>query len=122
METEDRRRHLRCQVGKKLTGRITSNHDASVLDMSLGGALIEHSNLVRPGTLAFLTLSVDGHEVSLRCRVLRSAIYRYEVRFTGERVQVYRSGLEFSGLSEEAQRLLEKSIESLTRMKASLTA
>jgi c-di-GMP-binding flagellar brake protein YcgR len=122
VETEDRRRHLRCQVGKRLTGRITSNHEASILDMSLGGALIEHSNLVRPGTLAFLTLSVDGQEVSLRCRVLRSAIYRYEVRSTGEREHVYRSGLEFSKLSEEAQQLLDESIESFARMEASLTA
>lgn len=112
-EMGDRRRYLRRQVGKRLTGRITSNHKASILDMSLGGALIEHSNLVRPGTLAFFTIFVDGQEVSLRCRVVRSAIYRSEVRLTGEHEQIYRTGLEFSAVSEDSRRVLDDGIDSL---------
>lgn len=116
LETKDRRRHLRCQLGKRLTGRITSNHEASILDMSPGGALIEHSNLVRPGTLSFLTLSIDGQEVSLRCHIVRSAIYRYEVLPTGEREHVYRTGLEFSAVSEDARRLLDESLDPLSSL------
>ena len=118
MEKEDRRRHLRYQMGKKLTGWITSNRQASILDISQGGALIEHTNLVRPGTLSFLTICVDGQDVSLRCRVVRSALYRYEVRPNGEREHVYRTGLEFSSLSEDAQRLLDESLDSLENVKA----
>lgn len=117
VETEDRRRHLRCQMGKRLTGWMTSNRQASILDISRGGALIEHTNLVRPGTLSFLTICVDGQEVSLRCRVLRSAIYRYEVLPNGEREHVYRTGLEFSPLSKDAQRLLDESLKSFESMK-----
>ncbi|MFQ5802066.1 MAG: PilZ domain-containing protein [Candidatus Methylomirabilales bacterium] len=116
METGDRRRHLRWHVGKRVTGRITSNHKASILDISLGGALIEHSNLVRPGTLSFLTFSVDGKDVSLRCRVVRSAIYRYEVQLSGEREHIYRTGLEFSSVSEDARRLLDESVDSLSSL------
>jgi len=81
-----------------------------------GGALIEHSNLVRLGTLSFLTLSIDGQEVSLRCRAVRSAIYRYELRPTGEREHVYRTGLEFSAVSEDARRLLDESLDPLSSL------
>lgn len=95
---------------------MTSNHEASILDISLGGALIEHSKLVRPGTLSFLTFSVDGHEVTLRCRVIRSAIYRYEVQPSGERGHVYRTGLEFSAASEDVRRLLDESLASLASL------
>ncbi|MFQ5988285.1 MAG: PilZ domain-containing protein [Candidatus Methylomirabilales bacterium] len=108
VETGERRHHLRSQVGKRLTGRIFSNRKASILDISLGGALIEHSNLVRLGTLSFLTVSGNGQEVTLRCRVIRSAIYRYEVRPTGDREHVYRTAVEFSVPSEDFRRLLHE--------------
>lgn len=122
MQTEDKRRHIRCHVGKRLTGRIHSNDEAFILDISRGGALIEHTNLIRPGTLSFLTLSVDGYEVSLTCRVIRSALYRYEVRPTGEREHVYRTGLEFSAFSEDSRRLLDESLDAIEKMKTPLTA
>lgn len=106
----DRRRHLRWRVGEGLRGRIASKNEASILDISLGGALIEHSNLVRPGTLSFLTLLLRGQEVSLRCRVVRSAIYRFEVWPTGEQEHLYRTGVEFLALSEDSRQMLDKYI------------
>ncbi len=109
----DRRRHLRWRVGEGLTGRIASQNEASILDISLGGALVEHSNLVRPGTLSFLTLLLRGQEVNLRCRVVRSAIYRFETWPTGEQEHLYRTGVEFLALSEDSQRMIDKYINFL---------
>ena len=109
----DRRRYLRWRVGEGLTGRIASKNEVSILDISLGGALIEHSNLVRPGTLSFLTLLLRGREVSLRYRVVRSGIYRYETWPTGEQEHLYRTGVEFLAVSEDSRRVLDKYINFL---------
>lgn len=109
----DRRRHLRWRVGEGLTGRIASKNEASILDISLGGALVEHSNLVRPGTLSFLTLLLRGQEVNLRCRVVRSAIYRFKTWPTGEQEHLYRTGVEFLALSEDSRRVIDKYINFL---------
>ncbi len=85
----------------------------SFINISLGGALVEHSNVVQPGSLAFLTLSFSGEEEALKCRVVRSFVHRYEVLASGERGLVYRSGVEFLDASEPSLRLIDKSIESV---------
>jgi hypothetical protein len=83
--------------------------------MSLGGIFIEHSALLLPGTLSFLTLSVHEREVSLPCRVVRSTIHRFEVYPSGEQTRTYRTGLKFVALSDESRRLLAAYIEELTQ-------
>ena len=112
MQTGERRRHLRWRLRKRLTGRISSDHKIAILDISLGGALIEHANPVRPGTVSFLTVSAAEQEITLRCRVSRSAIYRYEVRPTGVREHVYRTAVEFSAPSPDFRRLLHEITDS----------
>lgn len=111
----DRRRYLRWRVLGKSTGRIAPNHKASLLEISQGGALIEHANLIRPGTVSSLTLSASKQEISLRCRVVRSLVYRHAVWPTGEQDHVYRTGLEFLALSEDSQQLIDEYIEILRR-------
>ena len=78
----------------------------SVIDISLGGALIEHTSPVEPGVISFLNVLFPGHEVILKSRVVRSAIYRSEVRATGGHGHVYRTGLEFLDISEASLRLI----------------
>lgn len=103
----ERRRHDRLVVGGKTKGRVTAVYDASLLDISVGGALIEHAHIVRPGTISYLILNLLGREVSLGCRVVRSVVYRFEVGPDGERILVYRTGLEFVDLSDETLRVID---------------
>lgn len=109
----DSRRHPRWQVRNQLEGRIAPNHKASLLNISLGGALIEHPNLVRPETVLFLTLFILKREISLRCRVVRSLVYRYAHWPSGEQDLLYRTGLEFLALSETSQKVIDEYIGSL---------
>jgi len=55
---EDRRRHFRWRASGP-DGWIAPSHKISLRDISRGGALIEHSHLVRPGTHLFMTLLVS---------------------------------------------------------------
>lgn len=108
----DRRCHFRWEA----TGTETSigpHHEASLLNLSEGGVLMEHSHPVRPGTVLLLTLSVPGDQITLRCRVVRSSEHRYEVWPTGERQHVYRTGLEFLEIPEDSRVLLDKYIDLL---------
>jgi hypothetical protein len=45
--------------------------------------------------------------------VVRSSEHRFEVRLTGEREHVYRTGLEFLGIPEDSRVLLDKYIDLL---------
>ncbi|MGH7479270.1 MAG: hypothetical protein ACREJ8_06745, partial [Candidatus Methylomirabilales bacterium] len=50
-ESATRRQFARFFVGGKAKGRVTAIYDAVVLNLSIGGSLIEHAHVVRPGTL-----------------------------------------------------------------------
>jgi len=110
----DRRRYPRFVIGGRAKGRVTSVYEASLLDISLGGVLIEHAQIVRPGTLSYLILRLKGREMSLRCRVIRSMVHRLEAASAGERLLIYQTGLEFVEPSGETQQLLSDYIASTT--------
>jgi hypothetical protein len=61
----------------------------------------------------FLTILVNEQEVRLKCRVVRSEVQSYEVWPTGKKEHVYRTGLEFLGLSENSQGLISEYIDLL---------
>ncbi len=110
----DRRQHPRFTVAGKATGRVTAVHDASLVDISFGGVLIEHSQVVRPGTTSSLDLDLEGKRLRLRCRVIRSVVNRIELQPDGEQALIYHTGLEFLDLSEETRQVISDYIHSIT--------
>lgn len=110
----DRRQHRRFTVAGKATGRVTAVHDASLVDISFGGVLIEHSQVVRPGTTSSLDLDLEGKRLRLMCRVIRSVVNRIELQPDGEQALIYHTGLEFLDLSEETRQVISDYIQSIT--------
>ena len=78
-------------------GRINGIVEVSVLNLSLGGTLIKHAEVVRPDTIVHLVLILAGRETRLRCRVIWSAIHRAEVQPDGEQELIFMTGLDFLG-------------------------
>ena len=109
----DRREHPRFTVAGKATGRVSAVHDASLVDVSFGGVLIEHSQVVRPGTTSSLDLDLEGKRLRLRCRVIRSVVNRIELQPDGEQALIYRTGLEFLHPSDETRQVISNFIRSI---------
>jgi hypothetical protein len=109
----EKRRYTRFPVGGRIKGRVRAFYEASVMNVSLGGALIEHDQIIRPGSTSFLLLFLHGHPVSLRCHVTWSRVDRPELQPDGEKALIFRSGLEFLDPTEEAQQSLSDYIDSL---------
>lgn len=102
----DRRRFRRWRARGWLTGWIGDGLKVSVTDISKAGALIEHPATIRLGTICVLTLSLRGEKARVKCRVVRSAIYRYEAWPSGERNYVYRTGLELLDVPEASLQVI----------------
>lgn len=102
----DRRRFRRCRAGGWLSGWIDDRRKVSVSDLSKGGVLIEHPDTIQPGTTLVLTLSLRGERVRVKCRVVRSAIYRYETWPPGERTYVYRTGLQLVDVPDASSQMI----------------
>ena len=105
-ESLGRRQHARFVVKGGAKGRVAVVWDAVLLNLSLGGALIEHANVVRPGTPSSLELELQGKKIRLRCRVARSVADRIEKQPDGERELVYRTGLQFVEPSDETLQVI----------------
>ncbi len=112
-EGRDRRQYARFAVAGRTKGRVTAAYDAYLIDISLGGALIEHAQVVRPGTISSLDLELHGKRVSLRCRVIRSVVHRPEVQPDGERELIYRTALQFLEPSDETRQVIGDYIRSI---------
>lgn len=112
-ETLGRRKHARFAVKGGAKGRVAVVWDAVLLNISLGGALIEHANVVRPGTPSSLELELQGQKIRLRCRVARSVAERIHVQPDGERELVYQTGLQFVDPSDETLQVLGDYIDAL---------
>jgi hypothetical protein len=108
-----RRQYARFLVGGKAKGRVTAIYDAVVVDISIGGSLIEHAHVVRPGTLSSLDLDVLGKRLRLKCRVARSVVHGSQVLPTGERELIYRTGLEFLEMSDAMRQMIGRYIQSM---------
>ena len=109
----EKRRFPRWRASGWLSGWIGDAIKVSVVDISMGGVLIEHSYVILSGTICILTLSLCGTRVSVKCRVVRSALHRYEVWPVEGRNYVYRTGLELADVSEGSQQLISGYIEFL---------
>jgi DNA-binding response OmpR family regulator len=89
--------------------------DVRLLDISLSGALIEHSEPVNPGEIYRLSFPVEGKEVQVLARAIRAfASHRVTVSGGGRRV-MYRTGMEFVGIEKGASELIAAYVESLMK-------
>ncbi len=101
------RRFPRFQI-RGVAGAVTAPREAEVLDLSLGGALVEHQGQLRMGAPCFIDLPTNGSVVTIRCRVAHSGVSRR----SPSGALYYRTGVEFVGLTPEAEEVLQALIRS----------
>lgn len=68
------RRHLHADDHGIVSTRVRPGHRAKLIDVSAGGALIETSHRLLPGTSVELHVETRSHRTNVRGRVLRCAI------------------------------------------------
>ena len=89
--------------------------DVILIDLSLSGALIEHTQPVRPGEVYRFSFTVDSHQVQALARATR-VFASHRVAVTGgERQVVYRSGIEFVGVEKVVADVISNYIDRLQR-------
>jgi len=108
----DRRRALRIRLPDRSPAQLQLL-DVILIDLSLSGALIEHSQPVRPGEVYRFSFTVDGRPVQVLARATR-VFASHRVAVTGgERQVVYRSGIEFVGVEKAVAETISNYIDRL---------
>jgi hypothetical protein len=101
-----KRRYSRLTFREPLRDQVTATHDVQILDLSVGGARVEHTAILRPGSTCHLRLPLKHHNMTVVCQVVWSrAVGRAEGETRGTGL-LFQSGLEFSKMTAEARKLL----------------
>lgn len=93
-----------------------------LLDVSLSGALVEHSEPVNPGEIYRLTFPVEGKEVQVLARAVRAFASHRITTAGGERRIVYGTGMEFVGVEKGASELISACMDRLAKLGPGETA
>jgi len=106
-----KRRHARLTFKEPIYDLLAASREVRFLDLSLGGARIEHTNILRPGSMCELRVPLRNRRVTLLCQVVWStAVGRAEGETRGTGL-LFHSGLQFASLASDAQTLLAAFLE-----------
>ena len=104
------RRGARVRLRERLQVQLNF-WDAHFVDISLSGALVEHTERVRPGEVYHLAFPGERRQVQVLARAIRSFVSGLVHKTNGEGQIVYRTGMEFVGGENGVPDLVSASIE-----------
>ncbi|HSB70678.1 MAG TPA: response regulator [Candidatus Methylomirabilis sp.] len=108
----ERRRSARVRIRENASAQLQLR-EVMLIDLSLSGALVEHTEPARPGEIYRLSFMVRDKQVQVLARAVRVfASHRVTVA-GGERHVVYRTGMEFVGVKKEAADLISTHVDRL---------
>ncbi len=107
-----RRQHARLTFSEPVSGAVTSSHAVNLLDLSLGGARVEHTIILRPGSSCYIRVPLSEKVLTVNCRIVWSkAIGRTEGE-AGETGLLYQSGVQFGTMAQDTRTLLAAYLDS----------
>jgi hypothetical protein len=108
---QHQRRHARLTFKEPLADQITSTHEVQILDLSVGGARVEHTVILRPNSTCHLRLPLAHNAITVVCHVVWSrAVGLREAGRSGSGL-LFHSGLEFAGMAPDARVILNAYLE-----------
>lgn len=87
--------------------------ETKLLDISVSGALVEHTIPIRIGNLYRLSIPVEGHQVQVWARAARAYASHFVSGTDGERLMVYRTGMQFVRLEQDSVQRLATLVDRL---------
>ncbi len=87
--------------------------ETKLLDISVSGALVEHTIPIRIGNLYRLSIPVEGHQVQVWARAARAYASHFVSSTDGERQMVYRTGMQFVRFEQDSVERLATYIDRL---------
>ncbi len=105
------RQHPRIPVPGNVKCRFVPAWNVQLIDISLGGARLEHQGLLKPGGVSRLVISHTKIEVELPCKVVWSKVIGSK-DVGGTRELLCQSGVKFQGLNNEKEASLARLLES----------
>jgi len=105
-EHSTRRQHARLTFSEPVSGAVTSSHDVNILDLSLGGARVEHTIILRPGSSCYIRVPIRQRVLTVNCRIVWSKAISRTEGDTGGTGLLYHSGIQFGSMAQDTRTML----------------
>ena len=106
------RRGARVHLRERLSVQLNF-WDAHFVDISRSGALVEHTERIRPGEVYRLAFLGERRQVQVLARAIRSFVSQLVHKAEGDGQIVYRTGMEFVGGENGVGELVSSSIDQM---------
>lgn len=106
------RRFPRVKVHGSLPGQASLQHDITLLDLSEGGARLEHAGRFSLNAICFVRLPTPTGELLLKGKIVHSAVSRTIPGPDGEPTLYYQTGIEFVEVTSESLQALRQLLAS----------
>ena len=113
-DPKERRKARRVPITTTVDARARATLEVRLVDLSVTGARIEHTELLRPGSACAFQFPPAIGSLVLSARVIHSSVIGAMRRLDGERHLRYQTGLQFIGVTPEKRTALEGIVERLT--------
>lgn len=100
LEIKERRRAPRVDVRGRADGSITSIIEASLINLSLVGVLLEHTEALIPDHIYQIIIRLGDKRVKVKAKAVRS-FASHTITTRGHKIIIYRTGFEFVELRDE---------------------
>ncbi|MGB9715132.1 MAG: PilZ domain-containing protein [Thermodesulfovibrionales bacterium] len=109
---QERRRYKRFKIeGMGIDGKMLFAKNVKILDMSVGGMLVETDKRLNPGSEHILKLRHKDKIISIKSVVAWCLLGKSERNPKGEVIPIYHAGMEFINLTDETRRKIARFIE-----------
>lgn len=121
-QMRERRRAPRADVRSRVRVRIKATIHGFLANISSTGALIEHFEPMRLGGVYELTFQIQGKEVSVKARAVRSYISHSITHGRSGQQPVYGTGFQFIGVPAEALSFISSLMDGQQDVKMSVSS
>ncbi|NWF52403.1 MAG: PilZ domain-containing protein [Nitrospirae bacterium] len=109
---QERRRYKRFKIeGMGIDGKMLFAKNVKILDMSVGGMLVETDKRLNPGSEHILKLKYKDKSIPIKSVVVWCLLGKSEKNPSGEVIPIYHAGMEFVNVTDEMRRKIARFIE-----------
>lgn len=109
---QERRRYKRFKIeGMGIDGKMLFARNVKILDMSVGGMLVETDKRLNPGSEHILKLRHKDKIIPIKSVVAWCLLGKSERNPKGEVIPIYHAGMEFINVTDETRRRIARFIE-----------
>lgn len=109
---QERRRYKRFKIeGLGIDGKMLFAKNVKILDMSVGGMLVETDKRLNPGSEHILKLRHKDNVIPIKSVVAWCLLGKSEKNPKGEVIPIYHAGMEFIEVTDETRKKIVRFIE-----------